>query len=194
MGRDDSELPPRAFGWEDMFVAPEEDPRSEGGFEGEMATLRGYLNDYRATLGLKCAGLGPEQMAARSVPPSDLSLLGLVRHLASVEQYWFQIVLAGRALPRIFSSPERNGEAILGARPDPAAVEEAWAAWRAEVASADRYLDSGPDLSSKVSFPSGDARPPVSVREVLVHLIEEYARHMGHADLLRERIDGRVGQ
>ncbi|GAA3104346.1 hypothetical protein GCM10020254_57720 [Streptomyces goshikiensis] len=80
----------RGFGWANMFVRPEQDTRTDGGFRGERATLVGYLRDQRLTLELKCAGLDAEALARRSVEPSDLSLLGLVRHLAGVEQKWFR--------------------------------------------------------------------------------------------------------
>jgi Protein of unknown function (DUF664) len=86
----------RSFGWKDMFVRPEDDPRSNGGLDGERATLTNYLRDYRLTLELKCTGLDADGMAARSVPPSNLSLLGLVRHIAEVERNWFRRVLAGQ--------------------------------------------------------------------------------------------------
>jgi hypothetical protein len=177
----------RRFGWWDMFVHPDDDPRSDGGFVGERATLVGYLRDQRLTLELKCAGLDAAGMARRSVPPSNLSLLGLVRHLAGVEQSWFRIRMAGQDVPRHFcSDADPNGD-FNGAVPDPEVVAEAWNTWRAEVEFADRFVAEAPDL--EVVGKEGDV-----LREVLVHMIEEYARHNGHADFLRERIDGRVGQ
>jgi hypothetical protein len=87
----------RRFGWSDMFVHPDEDPRTDGGFKGERATLVGFLGDQRLTLEVKCAGLDADAMARRSVPPSNLSLLGLVRHMAEVERTWFRRRLAGLA-------------------------------------------------------------------------------------------------
>ena len=96
----------RRFAWADMFVTPEEDPRSDGPAENtERAVLLDYLRDYRLTLQLKCADLNAEQLAQRSVPPSTLSLLGLVRHLASVEQLWFRIRMAGQPGPRHYTAP-----------------------------------------------------------------------------------------
>ena len=86
----------RTFGWQDMFVRPEEDPRSDDGFGDERGTLTGYLRVYRLTLELKCSGLDAAGMGCRSVPPSNLSLLGLVRHLTDVERNWFRRVLAGQ--------------------------------------------------------------------------------------------------
>ena len=188
--------PERQFGWWDMFVPPEEDPREQGGdiVEGERATLVKYLRDYRLTLELKCAGLDAEAMARRSVESSNLSLLGLVRHLAGVEQYWFRIVLAGQEGPRHYrTDADPNGD-FNGAVPDPEVVADAWATWRAEVALAERFLDAAPDLEIRGTYQYGDDSGSISLRQVLVHMIEEYARHIGHADFLRERIDGRVGQ
>lgn len=174
-----------------MFVPPEEDPRSQAPTVGERATLLSFLQAYRQTLELKCAGLDAAALASRSVPPSDLSLLGLVRHLADVERYWFRQVLAGEDAPAIFRTEDDRDAAFEGALADPSAVSEAWAAWRTEVAFAEQFVDGAPDL--EVSGTRWDDEE-ISFREVLVHMIEEYARHCGHADFLRERIDGRVGQ
>jgi uncharacterized damage-inducible protein DinB len=176
-----------------MWAEPEDDPRTGGSPAGELATIRVYLSNYRLTLGMKCEDLSPEQLAARSVPPSTLSLLGLVRHMARVEHNWFRRSLRGdRDVPRLFWSPEDHDLDFTGAVPDRAVVEEAFAIWQAEIAAADQWLDGLTDLDAVVSTPRGDEQ--VSVRDVLIHLIEEYARHCGHADLLRECIDGRTGQ
>ncbi|WP_079168037.1 DinB family protein [Streptomyces colonosanans] len=173
-----------------MFVHPEDDPRSDGGFVGERDTLVGYLRDQRLTLEMKCAGLDAEGMARRSVEPSNLSLLGLVRHLAGVEQKWFRRVMAGQDVPRHYSTDDDPGGDFDGAVPDPAVVAEAWETWRAEVAFAERFVAETPSLD--ITGTNGDES--ITLREVIVHMIEEYARHNGHADFLRERIDGRVGQ
>ncbi|MBB5803437.1 putative damage-inducible protein DinB [Saccharothrix ecbatanensis] len=185
-----SALPRRAFGWEDVWVGPEADPREAGGlYSGERQTLVRYLRDRRLTLEMKCAGLDAEGMARRSVPPSDLSLLGLVRHLAEVEQYWFRRVLTGEDVPPHYTSATvAFGETTA----DPEEVEDAWATWRSEVAFAERFVAEAPDLD--VLGGGNPEYAPVPLREVLIHMIEEYARHNGHADLIRERIDGRVGQ
>ncbi|MEU8778164.1 DinB family protein [Streptomyces sp. NPDC048606] len=173
-----------------MFVDPARDARSDGGFRGERAILAGYLRDQRLTLELKCEGLDAEAMARRSVPPSNLSLLGLVRHLAGVEQKWFRQVMAGEEIARHYRSAEDPEGEFTGALPDPAVIADAWATWRAEIAFAERLVEEAPDLGI-----TGDAGgEPMELREVLVHMIEEYARHNGHADFLRERVDGRVGQ
>ncbi|MBD0293177.1 MAG: DinB family protein [Jiangellaceae bacterium] len=170
-----------------MFVHPDDDPRTDGGFDGERATLVGFLRDQRLTLELKCSGLDAEQLARRSVPPSTMSLLGLVRHLAGVEQAWFRQRMAGQDVSRHYRTESDRDADFNGAVADPDVVAEAWATWRAEVAFAEQFVADAPDLG--IVGTEGDA-----LREVLVHMIEEYARHNGHADLLRERIDGRVGQ
>ena len=176
----------RRFAWSNMFVHPDEDPRQDDGFADMRGTLLGYLRNHRLTLELKCAGLDAAQLARRTVPPSNLSLLGLVRHLAGVEQAWFRIRMAGADVPRVYRAAGEPDE-FDGATGDDEAVAEAWSTWRAEVAFTDAYLTEHPDLETVGR--QGDV-----LREVLVHMIEEYARHNGHADLLRERIDGRIGQ
>ena len=176
-----------------MWVAPELDPRTEGNPQGELATYREYLTNYRLTLGMKCDDLDAEQLATRSVPPSTMSLLGLVRHMAAVEQGWFQRCLQEQPdVPRLFHREDDRDWDFNGAVGDPAAVEEAMTAWRAEIAQADAWLDALPEADLAREVPHRDG--VVSVRDVLVHMIEEYARHCGHADLLRECIDGRTGQ
>ena len=177
----------------DTWTAPEDDPRTYGNPVGELATYREYLTNYRLTIELKCQGLDAGQLARRSVPPSTLSLLGLVRHLAYVEDHWFHRVLGGRPdHPALYVTPDERDADFDGAVADDAVVAEAFAAWKAEVGKAERWLDGLGDgrLGDEVPHHGGT----VSVRDVLVHLIEEYARHAGHADLLRECIDGRTGQ
>ena len=175
----------------DMWVDPEDDPRRTGApAHGEKAVLAEYLDHYRTTLELKCEGLDAEQLARRSVPPSTMSLLGLVRHLAMVEHSWFRRVIEEQPdLPRPFRSAEDRDLAFNGATADEAVVAEAWKTWRGEVAHA-REVYAGLDLDATVTV--GD--DTCEARDIIVHLIEEYARHAGHADLLRECIDGRTGQ
>ncbi len=176
----------------DVFVDPSQDPRSDAPSPpGERATLLDYLTYQRQTLELKCQGLDPAALARRSVEPSTMSLLGLVRHLADVERTWFRQRLAGQDVPRRFSSPEEPDGDFDGAVADEDVVSQAWAAWHEEVGFANAWAAGADDLDAPVTMPGGGA---ITVREVLVHMIEEYARHNGHADLLRERIDGRVGQ
>jgi hypothetical protein len=178
----------RRFGWSNMFVAPEDDPRSNGATENsERAVLLDYLRHYRLTLPLKCADLTPEQLARRSVPPSTLSLLGLVRHMAFVEQVWFRIRMAGEEVPRLYRPEGEPAQDFDGAVGDPEVVAEAWATWRSEVEFAEQFVAGIDDLG----FVGAEGH---FLRDIIVHMIEEYARHCGHADLLRECIDGRVGQ
>jgi uncharacterized damage-inducible protein DinB len=176
-----------------MWMDPAQDPRFAEGqdLEGERATLLDYLRAYRLALELKCADLDASQLARRSVPPSTMSLLGLVRHMADVERNWFRRVMAGVGAPPLFWSDDAPDADWLGAVADQAVVDDAWRAWREEVAFAQKFVADSPDLGIKGTMQDGST---VALREVLVHMIEEYARHCGHADLLRERIDGRVGQ
>jgi uncharacterized damage-inducible protein DinB len=150
-----------------------------------------YLRRQRLTLELKCADLDAEALARRSVEPSTLSLLGLVRHMADVERSWFRVVMAGHAVPKHYVSPTNRDGDFDDAVADPAMVAEAFAAWREEGAFADRFVAEAPSLDVTGLNDADDSQ--ISLREVLVHMIEEYARHNGHADLLRERIDGRIG-
>jgi uncharacterized damage-inducible protein DinB len=178
----------------DVFVDEENDPRSEPPERGdERETLIGFLRWQRETLELKCSGLTPEQLGERSVEPSTMSLLGLVRHMADVERGWFRRFMAGEDISHRFSSEDDPDGDFDGAIPDPEVVGEAWDAWRAEVAWAEEYVSSHPDLDLLGKREDG-WRDPISLRWVLLHMIEEYARHNGHADLLRERIDGRIGE
>ena len=177
----------------DMFVDTEDDPREGGTSLGdERATLLEFLRCQRLTLEIKCRGLDDADLARRSVEPSTMSLLGLVRHMAKVEHSWFRRVMAGQDIPRIYSTAAEPDADFDGAVPDPEVVEEAWRAWHREIAFADQLVAETPDLSTIGTHPT--SREQISLREVLVHMIEEYARHNGHADLIRERIDGRVGE
>jgi uncharacterized damage-inducible protein DinB len=180
----------------DMWVDPDDDPREiESEAVGERATLLEYLRKYRLTLEMKCADLTAEQLACRSVPPSNMSLLGLVRHLADGERYWFREVLAGQDEGSVFWSDLDHDAAFNEALPDPEVVAEAWAVWHAEVEFAERFVAEAPNLDITGWHEYGPrGREAIPLRSVLVHMIEEYARHCGHADLLRERVDGRVGQ
>ena len=177
-----------------MAFAGRNDPRSEPPTHGdERATLAGFLRWQRETLGVKCSGLDAAAMSRRSAEPSTLSLLGLVRHLADVERFWFRRVMAGEDAHSRFSTDADPDGDFDGATADPALVATAWDAWRDEVAFAERFVADAPDLAVIGQVPD-ETRGPMSLRWVLVHMIEEYARHLGHADLLRERIDGAVGQ
>jgi uncharacterized damage-inducible protein DinB len=174
----------------DLFIDPVDDPR-EGGprLGGERATLCEFLRGERLTLELKCDGLNAEQLATRSVEPSTMSLLGLVRHLAETERAWFRRRFAQQADTKRYQTPEDPDGDFNGAVADPEVVKEAWAAWREEMAFADEFIRDH-DLDTVALDGAGE---PVSLREIIVHMIKEYGRHNGHADLIRERIDGRIG-
>ena len=175
-----------------MFVPQESDTRTQiPMLADERDTLTEFLRWQRETLALKCSGLSPDELARRSVTFANLSLLGLVRHMADVERGWFRRTLAGQEAPNYFRSRDADTD-FDGAVADPEAVEEAWRRWREEVEFAARFVHSASSLDL-VGVDHTD-RGPVSLRWVLVHMIEEDARHNGHADLLRQGIDGAVGQ
>jgi uncharacterized damage-inducible protein DinB len=185
-----SDLPERwsrATVFSDMWLDPDEDPRNSDGVspDGELPTLQDYLTDYRLTLQMKCAGLDPEQLARRSVPPSTMSLLGLLRHLAEVERDWRNWILPGDPAPTLYGTDDADFD---GAVAQQAVVDDAFADLAREQAATDAVLAEHPDPGERLG------KDGIAVRELLVHRIEEYARHCGHADLLRECIDGRVGQ
>ncbi len=174
-----------------MWLDPEEDPRTAiPPATGEHGVLGEYLDRYRMTFELKCADLTAEQLATRSVPPSTLSLLGLLRHLAKVEHSWCRRRIEGQDLPRLYWSEEDRDLDFNGAVADDAVVAEAWESWRREVTHAQEVYAAHTDLSAPVDVDGQICE----LRDIVVHLVEEYARHVGHADLLRECIDGRTGQ
>ncbi|MFD9895622.1 DinB family protein [Amycolatopsis sp. NPDC059027] len=182
---------------EDGRPSPD-DPREDRARLGdERTTLTESLRCQRLTLEMKCAGLDAEAMARRSIAPSTMSLLGLVRHLAEVERATFRVLMAGQDVSRLFCSAAEPDGDFDGAVPDPQIVAQAWDAWRAEVDFATRFVADAPSLDITGDDPlnrHGSGGGAMSLREVLVSMIEEYARHLGHVDLLRERIDGRTGQ
>ena len=168
-----------------------DDPRSDPSHSGdEREILSQFLDYHRTTLEMKCAGLSPDQLRARAVPPSTLSLLGLVRHMAEVEQSWFRIRLAGNDVPPLYYSdadPDGDFDNVDGAD-----VDRDFATFRAE-------CENSRMVASTESLDQLERRPrhkddPFSLRWILVHMIEEYSRHNGHADLLRQSIDGSVGE
>ncbi|MFI8996595.1 DinB family protein [Streptomyces sp. NPDC053542] len=154
---------------------------------GEREMLRGFLDFHRATLARKCAGLTDEELRRRSMPPSTLTLLGLVRHLAEVERTWFRQVINAEDIPLLWSPEDRQAAYDASG----ATRSEAFAAWEAEVAHARRIEAAAPSLEVTGHWARRDA--DVSLRFVMLHVIHEYARHNGHADFLREGIDGTVG-
>ncbi|MFF3941996.1 DinB family protein [Streptomyces phaeofaciens] len=153
----------------------------------ERPMLESWLAYQRATLELKCAGLDDGQVRRASAEPSALTLLGLVQHLAEVERNWFQRVFARLDAPPVFE--ERTGYSLDAGR----GLDEALTVWRHEIARG-RELIAGHSLDDTGRIVDGPLTgTEVSLRWILVHLIEEYARHNGHADILRERIDGVTG-
>ena len=152
----------------------------------EREMLEAWLEFHRDTLAAKCEGLSEGQLRERAVPPSSLSLLGLVRHMAEGERQWFAMVLGGEQVPYHYYTDD-NPEAEFDV--DDADVAEAFATWRAECAAARARAAAAPSLDATGTQDGKD----FSLRWIMVHMIEEYARHNGHADLLRERIDGTVG-
>ncbi|KAF3464200.1 DinB family protein [Streptomyces sp. Tu 3180] len=156
----------------------------------ERTMLEGWLDYHRRTLALKCEGLTDDQLRTASVPPSELSLMGLVRHMAEVERSWFRRVLAAEdAGPIHYSEADRDGEFHLTAADT---WQEAYTTWQAEIDAARRNAAGfALDDLSKGRGRADDE--PFSLRWIYTHMIEEYARHNGHADLVRERIDGATG-
>src|ERR1700730_12346136 len=165
-----------------MFTAEgkpsDDDPRENGPTLGdERTTLVEALRRQRLTLEMKCSDLDAEAMARRSVEPSTMSLLGVVRHLAEMERATFRVMMSGQDMPRLFCSDiDRDGD-FDGAVPDPQVVAEAWDAWRAEVDFAERFVAEAPSLDITGNDPlnlHGSGGGPVSLREVLVGMITEY--------------------
>ncbi|MFF8595972.1 DinB family protein [Streptomyces sp. NPDC015220] len=156
----------------------------------ERTMLEGWLDYHRQTLAWKCEGLTDEQLRTAAAEPSELSLMGLVRHMAEVERGWFRRVLLGEDVePIYYTEEDRDGDFHVTASDTWA---EARATWQAEIEAARRSaagfgLD---DLSKGLGRSTGE---PFNLRWIYTHMIEEYARHNGHADLIRERIDGAAG-
>ncbi|WP_255947231.1 DinB family protein [Streptomyces odontomachi] len=154
----------------------------------ERETLRTFLDYHRATLAMKCDGLGDEDLRRQSMPPSTLSLLGLVRHMAEVERAWFRRVVDQEDIPLVWSD---DGDFQVAYDARDSTRDEAFTAWQAEVERARRIERAATSLDA--TFPCPKWGGDVSLRMVMLHLIHEYARHNGHADFLREAIDGTVG-
>ncbi len=155
----------------------------------ERATLVNFLEHERDTLAWKCSGLDPDQLRCRAVPPSAMSLLGLIRHLTDVERGWFSGVLAAENRPPLYWSAETRQDTDFDV--ETADVEESMRLWRQECDRSRRIMaEIGSLDTTGVSEHTGVV---YSARWVLNHMIEEYARHNGHADLLRECVDGTTG-
>lgn len=155
----------------------------------ERPMLDAWLDYHRDTLALKCEGLTPEQLRERAIPTTTLTLLGLVRHMAEVERSWFRKRLIGEDVPYIYCTPEdRDGDFNDLMSHEPEQVFEIW--W-AEITQAREI--SAPLSLDHLSERMDERGEKFSLRWILVHMIEEYARHNGHADLIREAIDGATG-
>ena len=153
----------------------------------EVEQLGSWLDFYRATLVMKCADLSAEQLRLASVPPSTMSLLGILRHMTMVEQYWYQVIFAGREVELFYKDGDPDGDFNnLGDTPLDEVERRYWA-----TCEVSRALTRGHDLDEIA--PVLRHGNEVDLRWIQLHLIEEYARHCGHADLLRECIDATTG-
>jgi hypothetical protein len=181
---------------EDMVEIPAENLSPKWGADArtplprvgdERETLTGFLDWHRETFALKCAGLADEQLSVAGVPPSTMTLHGLARHLAGVERWWFRIQFAGEDVPLLHytdDDPDQDFDSLDG---DPQA---ALALWRQECSQARAIVSATASLDELGKQPNGE---PFTLRYVLTSMVAEYARHDGHADLLRETIDGATG-
>ena len=153
----------------------------------EFTMLKAYLEHHRESIELKCSGVAPPRMSERSAPPSSMSLHGLIRHLAGVERWWFAINFAGMDLPMLHYSdddPDQDFESLDG---NPL---EAIRAWREECRRSREIVDAAASLD-KVGVVARNGA--YTLRWLMLRMIGEYAQHAGHADLLRQGIDGAVG-
>jgi len=155
--------------------------------------LSAWLDFHRATLALKCQGLDDRQLRLASAAPSEVTLLGLVQHLAEVERNWFQRVFGGLDMPLLYPEGKGDGYALVPER----GLDEVLAVWRAEIARSRELVAAAASLDDSGRLSEAEAAQVggrgISLRWIMVHMIEEYARHNGHADLLRELVDGTTG-
>ena len=158
---------------------------------GELDMLNGWLEHHRAILLWKCGGLTDDQLRRRSVPPSTMSLLGLIRHMTDVERGWFQEVLLGEDAAPLYETPGDSDGDFNGV--DDADVAAAFSAFEAECDASRAAAATAADLDALSKYRSERTGEQFSLRWILTHMIEEYARHNGHADLLRETVDGTTG-
>ncbi len=169
-------------------------PTDEFEAEDERTTLLAFLDYQRRVLARKAEGLTDEQARIAACPPSDMTLLGLVRHMAEVERAWFQRGMLNAAAPPIYcgaAHPDGDDDGDFHPPGDATIAEALSTLWR-EIEIADQVIAAETSLDT-VELRSRPLRPQYSLRWILVHMIEEYARHCGHADLLRQAIDGAVG-
>ncbi|MGW7681171.1 DinB family protein [Kribbella sp. NPDC054772] len=169
-----------------MTTDPRVDPPTAA---DERVLLQSFLDFHRETLLWKVSELTGEQLVQRAVEPSSLSLIGLVRHLSEVEKYWFHRALAGHpSPPKYWTEKHPDGDFDLA---DPALAEQDVEEFREIVKTSDELAA---DYSLDATFVRPGHEAPYSVRYLYIHMIEEYARHNGHADFLRERVDGTTGE
>jgi uncharacterized damage-inducible protein DinB len=161
------------------------DPPPRG---NERELLEAFLDFHRQTLEWKCSGLTPEQLKAAASPPSPLTLLGLLRHCAEVEHYWFDFILLGSPDPVVYEGED------LWSDLDRHSVEEVVHRWEQACQTSRQNVSSLPSLDHPAGRPRHWDGETVTLRWIMIHAIEEYARHNGHADFLRERIDGATGE
>ena len=177
---------------EGPWTAPVVDRPEGPNIAPERVAMETLLDHHRATLLWKCGGLTGEQLAARTVPTSTMSLLGLVRHLSDVERSWFRRRIAGEAIDPLYwsdASPDGDFDDL-----DPAGAEADFATYAAEVGAARTVLAARDYDDTFVARHSDGSEETIDIRTLVLHMIEEYARHNGHADLLREAIDGSTGE
>ena len=175
------------------------DPRADRGDPApdadERTALDEWLDWHRRTLVAKVVGLDDQQARRQAVPPSDLNLLGLLRHMTEVERNWFRRCFAGLdAAPLYYGDAHPTGDPDGDMRPgDHDTVADALRAWEQEVAFARALVARTSSLDDVAATPRDRYPEQPNLRWIMVHMIEEYARHNGHADLLRECIDGTTG-
>jgi uncharacterized damage-inducible protein DinB len=177
---------------ESSWTAPVVDRPEGPNVAPERVAMETLLDHHRVTLLWKCGGLTGEQLAARTVPTSTMSLLGLVRHLSDVERSWFRRRIAGEAIDPLYwsdASPDGDFDDL-----DPAGAEADFATYAAEVEAARAVLAAHRYDDTFVARHSDGTEETIDIRTLVLHMIEEYARHNGHADLLREAIDGTTGE
>jgi len=179
-----TEIPPENYS--PRWAADTRTPLPNAG--DERTILTAYLDWYRHTFELKCTGVEPARLSDKGVPPSALSLHGLLRHLAGVERWWFRQQFAGEDIPLLYYSDENPNEDFEDLDGD---VTEAFAVWRDECARSRRVVADTVSLDETGTERSTGEQ--ISLRRILVAMIGEYAQHVGHADLLREQIDGATG-
>lgn len=167
-------------------MRPPADDREEPAADADERTLLvGWLEFHRATLARKCAGVSDDALRHRALPPSTLSLIGLVRHLTEIERLYIRHGFAGEPIAPLLYVTDAEPDGDFDLRDD---VRGSLAAWREHVAASRAHVAAAPDLDAR------GTRSPETLRWVLAKVVQEYARHNGHADLLREALDGATGE